>query len=782
VNEHDSSHASSGAAPATGAAGQDPVCGMPAGPDSAGGSLEHAGRTWWFCSAHCRERFAADPERFLAPGEETGGDPLAEYTCPMHPEVVQQGPGVCPLCGMALEPVEVSAEEGPDPELLDMRRRLLAATVLTLPLLVLAMGPLLPGVEPGLGLPPALARWLELLLATPVVLWAGAPFFLRGWRSLRPFRPNMFTLIGAGTGVAWLASVLAVVAPGVFPESFLDARGEPPLYFESAAVIVALVLLGQVLELRARSQTGSALRELLHLAPPTARRLTDCGHEKEIPLAEVQVGDRLRVRPGEKVPVDGVVEEGRSSVDESLVTGESLPVEKGPGDPLVGGTVNGNGALVMRAERVGRDTLLARIVQQVAAAQRSRAPVQGLADRVAAVFVPLVGVAAVLAFLAWTLWGPEPRMAHGLVAAVSVLIIACPCALGLATPMSVMVGMGRGARAGVLFRDAAALEFLARVDTLAVDKTGTLTEGRPRVVGLEVLPDAGLAEAELLALAAGLEQASEHPLAGAVLAAAAERELAIPAATAVEARPGRGITGRVGERDLALGNGRLLEELGVDDGPLAAAARRHQEAGATVLLAALDGRAAGLLAVADPVKETTPEALAALAREGIRVVMLTGDAEATARAVADHLGIREWRAGVLPEGKAEAVRALQEGGHRVAMAGDGINDAPALAAADVGIAMGTGTDVAMETAAVTLVKGDLRGIVRAVRLSRAILRNVRQNLFWAFAYNTLGVPVAAGVFYPLTGTLLSPMLAAAAMSFSSVTVIGNALRLRRARL
>ena len=698
----------------------------------------------------------------------------------MHPEVVRDAPGACPECGMALEPAMPSADDAPSPELRDMTRRFWTSLALTLPVFVVAMGEMLPGAPlAGLAAPRTLA-WLQLALATPVVLWCGAPLFARGWESLRNRRLNMFSLIALGTGTAYGASVVALLAPGWLPETYRGHGGAAPLYFESAAVIVTLVLLGQVLELRARQRTGAALRALLGLEAKTARRVGPDGAEEDAPLAHVAAGDRLRVRPGEKVPVDGVLLEGSSAVDESMLTGEPLPVAKQPGEAVVGGTLNGSGSFVMRADAVGSETLLARVVSLVAAAQKSRAPVQRVADAVSAWFVPAVVGVAALAFCLWTWLGPEPRLAHALLAAVSVLIVACPCALGLATPMSIAVATGRGATAGLLFRDAEALERLAGVDTLVIDKTGTLTEGRPEVVSVEALP--GHSGDALLRLAAGVERGSEHPLAAAVLAAAEKRGIAPAPTTDFVSHPGRGATARAGERGVALGNDALLAEQGCDPGPLAALAAAMREAGQTALLVAVDGEAAGVLGVADPVKETTPEALDRLRGEGLRIVMLTGDAERTARAVAGRLGLDEVIADALPDAKAETVARLQGEGRRVAMAGDGVNDAPALAGADVGIAMGSGTDVAMESAGVTLVKGDLRGIARARALSRATLRNIRQNLFFAFFYNALGVPVAAGALYPAFGWVLDPMLAAAAMSLSSVSVIGNALRLRAARI
>ena len=700
-------------------------------------------------------------------------DASIEYTCPMHPEVVQRGPGSCPLCGMALEPraPPLSAEEPPNPELDDMWRRFRVAALLTAPLVVFGMGEMA-----GLHARP----WMQLALASPVVLWAGAPFFVRAWASVAARSPNMFTLIGLGTGVAWLYSLVATLVPDVFPASARGHDGAVAVYFEAAAVITTLVLLGQVLELRARSRTGSAIRALLALAPKIAHRVTDCGHERDVPLEQVGVGDRLRVRPGEHVPTDGVVLEGESAVDESLVTGESMPVTKGPGARLVGGTLNGMGTLVMRAERVGGETLLAQIVRMVGEAQRSRAPIQRLADLVSSWFVPAVIATAALAFGAWWAIGPEPRLSHALVAAVSVLIVACPCALGLATPMSIMVGTGRGAGVGVLVRNAEALEVLERVDTLVVDKTGTLTQGRPRLVVMEAA--AGGEASVMLRLAASLERASEHPLAAAIVAGAGERGLALAQVEAFRASPGLGVTGRVEGHEVSLGTPALLRGIGAGMAGVEPRLEQLRAEGQTVVLVAIDGRYAGLLAVDDPVKATTPEALALLRADGVRVVMLTGDSVTTARAVAARLGIEEVEAEVLPARKQEVVEGLARAGRIVAMAGDGVNDAPALAAAHVGIAMGTGTDVAMESAGITLVAGDLRGIARARRLSRAVMRNIRQNLFFAFVYNALGVPIAAGVLYPLTGWLLLPMLAAAAMSLSSVSVIGNALRLRRVAL
>jgi Cu+-exporting ATPase len=764
---------------------RDPVCGMTVRADTPL-RLEHEGRTYGFCGPRCLERFRADPAAFLARPAEAPAPAVApgqRFTCPMHPEIVQDGPGSCPLCGMALEPLDVAQGEAESPELVDMRRRFRVSAALTLPLFALAMGEMWLTALGGFAPP-----WLQLALATPVVLWGGLPFFARGWASLRTRRLNMFTLIALGTGAAYGYSVAATLAPGLFPASS-HGSGDPvaaaghggvALYFEAAAVIVTLVLLGQWLEQSARARTGAALRALLGLAPKTARRIARDGREEDVPLAAIVAGDRLRIRPGEKIPVDGVVLEGASAVDESLLTGEPIPVEKAPGDALIGASVNATGALVMEARRVGAGTLLAQIVRSVAEAQRSRAPIQSLADAVAAWFVPAVIGVALATFAAWAGLGPEPRLAHALVNAVAVLIIACPCALGLATPMSIMVAMGRGAGAGVLFKNAEALERLAGVDTLVVDKTGTLTEGRPRLAYVESF--GAEREDELLRLAASLERGSEHPLAAAIVAGAEARGLALATATDFASHTGRGVSGRVAGRTLGLGSGGLLAEHGLDPGPHAGRAEALRADGATVLWITIEGRLAGLLAVADPVKATTPAALAALRAEGLRIVMLSGDHRTSAEAVARRLGIAEVIAGVLPEQKAAEVARLEAEGRRVAMAGDGVNDAPALARAGVGIAMGTGPDVALQSAGVTLVEGDLRGIARARALSRATLRNIRQNLFFAFAYNALGVPVAAGVLYPAFGLLLSPMLAAAAMSASSLCVIANALRLRRAPL
>ena len=757
----------------------DPVCGMDVTPgDAAGGSAEHAGTTYWFCNPSCRERFIADPARFLAAPAPPSGRDTRVYTCPMHPEVRQVGPGSCPKCGMALEPLEVTADEGPNHELVDMTRRFWVSLALTVPVLGLAMGEMLaPRLVAALG--PTAWLWSQLLLSMPVVVWGGRPFFVRGWQSLVTRNLNMFTLIALGTGAAFAYSVFATLFPGALPHA-MRHRGVPPVYFEAAAVITTLVLLGQALELRARSATSGAIRALLGLQPKTARQVREDGGEEDVPLEHVGVGDRLRVRPGERVPVDGAVLEGRSAVDEALVTGEPIPVEKEPGSRVTGGTVNGTGGFVMRADRVGADTLLAQIVRMVGEAQRSRAPIQRLADQVSAWFVPAVVAIAALTALAWGLIGPEPRPAYALVNAVAVLIIACPCALGLATPMSIMVASGRGALAGVLIKHAEALETLEKVDTLLVDKTGTLTEGKPSLVSVIAADETS--EPEILALAAGLERGSEHPLAAAILAGADARGGTPASVDAFRSLTGRGVAGETAGRRVALGNARLLEEWGIDAGPLGKRAEALREEGQTVVFLVAGDAVVGILGVADPIKASARPAVRELQEAGLRVVMVTGDSGATARAVARTLGLDDVIAEVLPERKAEIVRRFQAEGHVVAMAGDGVNDAPALAAAEVGIAMGTGTDVAIDSADITLVQGDLGGIVRARRLSCATMRNIRQNLVWAFVYNLLGVPVAAGVLYPLGGPLLSPMLASAAMSLSSVSVIANALRLRRVAL
>jgi Cu+-exporting ATPase len=764
----------------------DPVCGMTVDPDHAAGSFEYQGNTYYFCSTHCLHRFRENPEAFLnKPAVQPIGitrqppapeaKPGQQYTCPMHPEIIRDGPGSCPICGMALEPLTVSLEEEENHELTDMTRRFWVAVGLAIPVFALGMSDLVPGQPLQRLVPMSVLQWVQLVLASPVVLWAGWPFFVRAWQSIVNRSLNMFTLIGLGVGVGYVFSVIAVVLPAVFPASFRDEHGKVPVYFEAAAVIVTLVLLGQVLELRARSQTGNAIRALLGLAPKTARRIVH-GHEEDVPLDQVHPGDLLRVRPGEKVPVDGVIVEGSSSVDESMITGEPIPVEKNGGDRVVGATVNGTGSFVMRAERVGSETLLAQIVQMVAEAQRSRAPIQKLADVVSSYFVPLVVLTAVITFVVWSIWGPEPRMAYGLVNAVSVLIIACPCALGLATPMSIMVATGKAAQNGVLFRNAEAIEVMRKVETLVVDKTGTLTEGKPRLES--VVTTNGFDEQTLVRLAGSLERSSEHPLAAAIVAGAQERGVEITNAVRFQSLTGKGVIGEVDGHHVAVGNRSLLEDLKLDNSELAARAEALRASGQTIMFVVIDGKPAGLIGVADPIKETTPDAIKQLHDEGIRLVMLTGDSRTTAEAVARKLGIDEVVAEVLPDQKVEVVKKFQNAGRIVAMAGDGINDAPALAQAHVGIAMGTGVDVAMMSADVTLVKGDLRGIVRARSLSRATMSNIKQNLFFAFIYNTLGVPIAAGVLYPFFGILLSPMLAAAAMSFSSVSVIANALRLR----
>jgi Cu+-exporting ATPase len=781
-------HSGPGAATPAAAAGvksslaTDRVCGMTVDPTTSKHRFEHAGTTFHFCSAGCRTKFAGAPESYLKPKAAVPAPAKAGgvYTCPMHPEIRQQGPGSCPICGMALEPLEVSADAAPNDELVDMTRRFWIGLALSIPVVVLEMGSHLPGLGLHDLMSPVTSTWIQFVLATPVVLWAGWPFFQRGWASLVSRHLNMFTLIALGTGAAYLYSLVATFAPGVFPAGFRGMGGAVAVYYEAAAVITVLVLLGQVLELRAREQTGGAIRALLNLAPKTARRLRDGGDDEEIVVAQVQLGDRLRVRPGDAVPVDGTVLEGRSAVDESMVTGESMPAAKQPGDKVIGGTVNGTGSLVIRAERIGSDTMLARIVAMVAEAQRSRAPIQRMADTVAGYFVPAVLAVAVAAFIGWTVWGPPPALAYALIAAVSVVIIACPCALGLATPMSIMVGIGKGAGVGVLIKSAEALERMEKVDTLVVDKTGTLTEGKPRVVA--VVPAEGLSDAELLRLAAGLERSSEHPLAAAILAAARKRGIAVEDPSEFASLTGKGVTGRIGGRAVALGNARLMAEQGIELGALADRADALRQEGATALFLAVDGRPAGIIAIADPIKPTTEAALRALRADGIRIVMLTGDNRTTADAVARKLAIDEIEAEVLPEDKHRIVRKLRAEGNVVAMAGDGVNDAPALAEADVGIAMGTGTEVAMQSAGVTLVKGDLAGISRARILSRMTMRNIRQNLVFAFAYNVIGIPIAAGVLYPAFGILLSPEVAALAMSLSSVSVIGNALRLRTATL
>ena len=811
--------------------GKDPVCGMTVAPETAAGTVQHDGHAYFFCNQSCLRKFIADPERYVgngasmlglpaAPKDEAAPDPVArggtkyicpmgpevmsdkpascpkcgmaleplspavpqtrvQYTCPMHPQIRQDAPGNCPICGMALEPETVVAAED-NPELRDMSRRFWVSLVLTVPVFVLGMSDLLGRHSFARALPMHAVQWVQLLLATPVVLWGGWPFFVRGWQSVVNRHLNMFTLIAIGTGVSYVFSVVATLAPTAFPTTFREGNGGVPIYFEAAAVITVLVLMGQLLELRARSQTGAAIRGLLGLAPKQARLVREDGREEDVPLDRVRVGDRLRVRPGEKVPVDGVVAAGRGTVDESMVTGEPIPVEKGVGAAVIGGTLNGTGALVMTAQKVGADTLLSRIVAMVAQAQRSRAPIQRLADVVAGYFVPAVVAAAILTFLAWSLFGPAPALAHALVNAVAVLIIACPCALGLATPMSIMVGTGRGAAAGVLVKNAESLQVMEKVDTLVVDKTGTLTEGKPKLVSL--VAAAGEDEARVLQFAATLERASEHPLAAAIVAGADERNVTLLAVHDFQSGAGKGVRGTVDGRAVALGNEPWLAELQVDPAPLKGEADRLRVLGQTVMFVAIDGRLAGLIGVTDPVKGSTAEALDALRDAGVKIVMLTGDSRATALAVARQLGIEDVEAEVLPDQKNAAISRLQGQGRTVAMAGDGINDAPALAQAQVGIAMGTGTDVAMESAGITLVKGDLRGIVKARRLSRGVMRNVRQNLFFAFVYNAIGIPLAAGVLYPVFGLLLSPMLAALAMSLSSVCVIGNALRLRTLKL
>jgi len=758
----------------------DPVCGMTVDPHTAKHRHTHEGRPYYFCSARCREKFIADPDKYLAPAAKPAA-PVPSgtiYTCPMHPEIRQEGPGSCPICGMALEPELVSAEAQPNPELADMTRRFWIGLALTVPVFALEMGGHLTGLHQWLG--QQTSNWIQLVLATPVVLWAGWPFFERGWASLRTRNLNMFTLIAMGTGVAWLYSMAGTIGPGLFPASMRGQDGSVAIYFEAAAVITVLVLLGQVLELRAREQTSGAIRALLDLSPKMARRIGADGTDEDVSLDQVAAGERLRVRPGERVPVDGAILEGRSAIDESMVTGESMPVTKTVGEKVIGGTMNQSGGFVMRADKVGRDTVLAQIVQMVAQAQRSRAPIQRLADQVSGWFVPAVILASLVAFAAWSIWGPEPRLTFGLVAAVSVLIIACPCALGLATPMSIMVGVGRGAQSGVLIRNAEALERMEKVDTLVVDKTGTLTEGKPSVVAIRTA--GGIDEAELLRLTASLERSSEHPLAAAIVRSANERGLSLARPDSFDSPVGKGVTGSVEGRTLVIGNRRITAEAGIDTASLDAAADEMREEGATAIFVAIDGKAAGIIAIADPIKATTPAAIASLKEAGIRVVMLTGDNATTARAVAQKLGIADVEAEVLPEDKGKIVERFRAQGRVVAMAGDGVNDAPALAAADVGIAMGTGTDVAMESAGVTLLKGDLKGIVRARHLSAATMANIRQNLFFAFVYNAAGVPVAAGVLYPFFGILLSPIIAAAAMALSSVSVIGNALRLNRVGL
>ena len=753
---------------------RDPVCGMTVDPHTAQHRTLHEGHPFYFCSAGCKTKFEASPAKYL---ENRVTPPVIEgaiYTCPMHPEIRQPGPGFCPICGMALEPETVSADTGPNPELADMTRRFWIGLALTLPVFALEMGGHLTGLHQWIG--QTASNWLQLVLATPVVLWAGWPFFERGWASLKTRNLNMFTLIAMGTGVAWIYSIVGTAFPHLFPATMRGPDGAVPVYFEAAAVITVLVLLGQVLELRAREQTSGAIRALLDLSPKSARRISSEGTEADVSLDAVQSGDRLRVRPGERVPVDGEILDGRSAIDESMVTGESMPVTKATGDNVIGGTMNQSGAFIMRADKVGRETMLAQIVQMVAQAQRSRAPIQKLADQVSGWFVPAVIAIALIAFAAWGLFGPEPRFTYGLIAAVSVLIIACPCALGLATPMSIMVGVGRGAQSGVLIKNAEALERMEKVDTLVIDKTGTLTEGRPSVVAIRTA--SGFDENELLRLAASLEVASEHPLAAAIVRSANERGLPLSAVSEFDSPVGKGVTGLVDGKRIVIGNARIMQQANIDTRAINKAADDLRKDGATAIFISVDEKAAGILAIADPVKATTPEAVKALKDAGIRVIMLTGDNATTANAVAQKLGISDVEAEVLPDGKAKIVERLRREGRVVAMAGDGINDAPALTAADVGIAMGTGTDVAMESASITLLKGDLNGIVRARHLSAATMTNIRQNLFFAFVYNAAGVPVAAGVLYPVFGILLSPVIAAAAMAMSSVSVIANALRLR----
>ncbi len=760
---------------------RDPVCGMAVDVGATEHTLEREGERFHFCSAVCKDRFETNPDRYLKARDEAEPAPKGtRYTCPMHPQIVRDRPGSCPICGMALEPMGVpTGDEGPNPELVDFTRRFQVSALLAVPLLLIAMGPMV-------GLPfrhwigePA-AVWLEFALATPVVLWAALPFFERGYESFVNRSPNMWTLISIGVGAAYAYSVVATLVPGIFPAQFRGEGGAVPVYFEASAVIVALVFLGQVLELRARERTGSAIRALLDLAPKTARRIAEDGSEADVPLEDVKAGDRLRVRPGDSVPVDATVEEGRSSIDESMITGEPVPVEKAGGDPVTGGTLNKNGTLIVRAERVGSETVLSQIVGMVAKAQRSRAPIQGLADRVSFYFVPTVVLVAILAFIVWALFGPEPSMVFAIVSAVSVLIIACPCALGLATPMSIMTATGRGAQAGVLIKDAEALERFAGVDTLIVDKTGTLTEGRPRLT--DVIASGEMDEDRLLMFAASLERGSEHPLAEAIVAGAEDRGITLEKSDDFDAVTGKGVAGDVAGHRIALGNRAMMEDAGVPVESLTERADALRAEGKTAMFVSVDGEIAGLVAVADPVKKTTADAIRALHDLGLKIIMATGDNARTAKAVAERLGIDEVRADMLPEGKQKLIEELRENGASVAMAGDGVNDAPALAAADVGIAMGTGADVAVESAGITLVKGDLNGIVRARALAQATIRNIKENLFFAFVYNALGVPVAAGILYPVFGTLLSPMIAAAAMSLSSVSVIANALRLRTVRL
>ncbi len=759
---------------------KDPVCGMMVDPAAGKPHMAYKGHEYHFCSDSCHGKFKADPEKYLtAQSAATPAIKGAQYTCPMHPEVIRDEPGSCPICGMALEPVMPSLDDGPNPELIDFTRRFWVSAICSIPLLIVTMGPMF-GLPIREWIGEQRTVWLEFILATPVVLWAALPFFKRGVDSFKNRSPNMWTLIMIGVGAAYLYSVVAILFPDMFPHSFRGHGGSVPVYFEAAAVIVTLVFLGQVLELRARERTGSAIRALLDLAPKTARRIAADGSEADVPLDEVQAGDKLRIRPGDSVPVDGIVVEGRSSVDEAMITGEPVPVEKTEGDKVIGGTVNKNGSLVMQAEKIGAETMLSQIVDMVAKAQRSRAPIQGLADRISFYFVPMVIVVALLSFIGWALWGPEPSMIYAIVAAVSVLIIACPCALGLATPMSIMTATGRGAQAGVLIKDAEALERMAKVDTLIVDKTGTLTEGRPKLT--DVVAVSGIDDNTLLQLAASLEKGSEHPLAEAIVAGAEAKGLKTDNVDAFEAITGKGVAGTVKGRAVALGNPAMMQDMGLDIAAIQAQADTLRAEGKTAMFVVVDNKLAGLVAVADPIKETAAEAIRTLHARGLKIIMATGDNERTARAVAAKLGLDDVRADVLPEDKKALVDELHKQGKKVAMAGDGVNDAPALAAADVGIAMGTGADVAVESAGITLLKGDLTGIARAHHLAEATIRNIKENLFFAFVYNALGIPVAAGLLYPFTGTLLSPMIAAAAMSLSSVSVIANSLRLRALKL
>jgi P-type Cu+ transporter len=761
----------------------DPVCGMAVEPEKTEHHARHDARDYHFCSGGCKTKFVADPEYYISGKHREAQDNTPAgtiYTCPMHPEIRQEGPGSCPICGMALEPEEFSLETGPDPEYIDMRKRFWVSAVFSLPLFIYAMGDLIPGEPFKTWFDPSVAQWLQFLLATPVILWGAWPFFVRGVQSVKTMNLNMFTLIGLGVAVAYIFSVVATFLPNIFPVAFRGHDGNVAVYYEAAAVITTLVLLGQVLELKARGQTSSALRALLELAPPIAMRVNEDGSEQEVSLDQVELGDRLRVRPGDKIPVDGTIAKGSSTIDQSMITGEPIPVSKTEGDDVTGGTVNQTGSFVMTAERVGKDTLLAKIVQMVADAQRSRAPIQKLADTVAGMFVPVVILISIITFIIWSILGPHPALAYGLVNAVAVLIIACPCALGLATPMSIMVGTGKGAQNGILIKNAEALETFEKIDTIVVDKTGTLTEGKPKLVSVE--PEAGFDADKMLSLVAAIEMASEHPLAAAIVAGAKERKLVFEAATDFGSVTGEGVEATAENLRVAIGNEKMMERLGASSADLIAKAQDGRSQGQTVMFVAVDGKPAGLIGVADPIKPTTVDAIKALHKANIRVVMLTGDAEATAQAVGKLIGIDEIHANVSPEDKHRVISELQAGGKKVAMAGDGINDAPALAKADIGIAMGTGTDVAMESAGITLVKGDLGGIAKARHLSQLTMGNIRQNLFFAFIYNGLGVPVAAGILYPWFGILLSPMIAAAAMSLSSVSVIGNALRLRRRTL